>query len=182
MGRAECNRSDPLLYRPPAMDEKPVIIVLGIGNILQSDEGVGVRVVEKLVSDYNFPENVELYDGGTTGMHGLLPLIEEADHMVVIDAVNGKGEPGTIYRLTLEDFRLTIPKKISAHDIGFIECLAVAEVNDSLPKSVVVIGIKPEDVATSSMELSVCIKEKFDDLIRLTLQELSSQGVTPDKV
>lgn len=161
------------------MGDKPKIIVLGIGNILQSDEGVGVRVVEKLIRDYSFPENVELYDGGTTGMHGLLPLIEEADHLIAIDAVNGKGEPGEIYRFTLHDFKLTIPKKISAHDVGFIECLAVAELNDSLPKSTVVIGIQPEDMETMSAELSLCIKEKFDDLVRLTLQELSSLGVIP---
>ncbi|HEB73425.1 MAG TPA: HyaD/HybD family hydrogenase maturation endopeptidase [Nitrospirae bacterium] len=161
------------------MTENPRITVIGIGNILQCDEGVGVRVVEKLMADYSFPENVELYDGGTTGMHGLLPLIEQADNLVVIDAVNGAGEPGAVYRFTLEDFKLTIPKKISAHDVGFIECLAVAEVNDSLPKSVVVIGVKPEDMTTSSMELSVCVKEKLDDLVRLTLKELSSLGARP---
>jgi hydrogenase maturation protease len=161
------------------MSKKPKITVIGIGNILQCDEGVGVRVVEKLMADYSFPENVELYDGGTTGMHGLLPLIEEADNLIVIDAVNGEGEPGTTYRLTLEDFKLTIPKKLSAHDVGFIECLAVAELNDSLPKTVVVIGIKAEDMTTSSMELSPRIKEKIDDLLRLTLKEVSSLGVTP---
>ena len=162
------------------MSNKPRIIVIGIGNILQCDEGIGVRVVEKLMADYSFPENVELYDGGTTGMHGLLPLIEEANNLIVIDAVNGEGEPGEIYRFTLEDFRLTIPKKISAHDIGFIECLAVAEVNGSLPKSVVVIGIKPEDMETMSMELSERVKEKFDDLVRLTIKELSSLGAASE--
>lgn len=164
------------------MSNKPKVTVIGIGNILQCDEGVGVRVVEKLINDYSFPENVSLYDGGTTGMHGLLPLIEETDSLIVIDAVNGKGEPGEIYRFTLDDFKLTIPKKLSAHDIGFIECLAVAELNGSLPKSTVVIGIQPEDMETMSMELSELVKERIDDLVHLTLTELSSQGVIPEPV
>jgi len=158
-------------------DEK--IIVVGLGNILMSDEGVGVRVVDRLKERYTFPANVEVYDGGTTGMHGLLPLMEEADHMIVIDAVNGPGEAGDVYRYSLEDFKLTIPKKLSAHDIGFIECLAVAEINETLPRSVTVIGVKPSDMTTMSMELTETVKASMEKLMDMTLAELRSLGASP---
>ena len=161
------------------MNSKPKIIVLGIGSILMSDEGVGVRVVEKLQEEYSFPPNVEIYDGGTTGMHGLMPLIEEADHLVVIDAVNGPGEAGTIYQYTLEDFKLTMPKKISAHDIGFIECLAIAELIGSLPESVIIIGIKPEDLNTRKMELTETVNNKLNELTKITVKEIAALGASP---
>jgi len=161
------------------MNSKQKIIVLGIGNILMSDEGVGVRVVEKLQEKYSFPPNVEIYDGGTTGLHGLMPLIEEADHLVVIDAVNGPGEPGTIYRYTLEDFKLSIPKKISAHDIGFIECLAIAELIDRVPESVIIIGIKPEDLNTRKMELTETVNNKLNELTNAAVKEITALGASP---
>ena len=161
------------------MKKDQKIIVVGIGNILMSDEGVGVRVVDRLKERYSFPANVEVYDGGTTGMHGLLPLMEEADHMVVIDAVNGPGIAGDVYRYSLDDFKMTIPKKLSAHDIGFIECLAVAELNETLPESVTVIGVKPSDMKTMSMDLTETVSARVDDLMDMTVAELRSLGATP---
>ncbi|MFQ5431656.1 MAG: HyaD/HybD family hydrogenase maturation endopeptidase [Nitrospinota bacterium] len=161
------------------MNPAPKIIVLGIGNILMSDEGAGVRVVEKLQKEYSFPPNVEIYDGGTTGMHGLMPLIEEADHLVAIDAVNGQGEPGTIYRYTLEDFKLTIPKKISAHDIGFVECLTIAELTGKIPQSVIIIGIKPKDFSTRKMELTDTVNNKLNELVDEAVKEITAFGASP---
>ncbi len=161
------------------MDALPKIIVLGIGNILMSDEGVGVRVVEKLLAEYGFPPNVEIYDGGTTGLHGLMPLIEEADHLVVIDAVNGPGEPGSIYRYTLDDFKLSMPKKLSSHDIGFIECITIAELNGRLPESVVIIGIKPEDFTTRKMELTKTVNGRLNELADAAVKEIAALGASP---
>ncbi len=155
------------------------IIVLGIGNILMSDEGVGVRAVEAFKEKYTFSENVEIYDGGTTGMMGLLPLIEEADHLIVIDAVNGPGEPGSLYRYTLDELRLNIPKKLSPHDIGFLECLSIAEINGRLPESVVIIGIKPKDIKTRRMELTEAVAGNIGNLVSMTLMELKTLGVEP---
>ncbi len=159
------------------MSVEPKIIVIGIGNILMSDEGVGVRVVEKIMAEYSFPENVEIYDGGATGMKGLLPLIEDADHLIVVDAIKGPGEPGSLYRYTHSDFRLNIPKKMSVHDIGFIECLTVAEINERMPETVAIIGVKPEDMSTPGMELTETLKAKLDDLVKMTLDELRSLNV-----
>ncbi|MBI5815015.1 MAG: HyaD/HybD family hydrogenase maturation endopeptidase [Nitrospinae bacterium] len=158
----------------------PRIIVLGVGNILLSDEGVGVRVAEKLLAEYSFPPNVQIYDGGTLGLN-LLPFIEEADHLIVLDAVNGPGEPGSLYRYTAEDFTLAMPKKMSAHDIGLIECLAIAQINDELPKSVVIIGVKPEDIRSYKMELTETIGPKAEEMAKMALAEIESLGFRAEK-
>lgn len=157
------------------MSEK--IIVIGVGNVLMTDEGVGVRVAERLISGYTFPDNVEVYDGGATGMHGLLPLIEEADHLIVIDAVNGPGRPGEVYRYDGDTFRRVIPKKLSAHDVGLVECLTIADINGRAPKTVTVIGVQPEDIITWGMELTPAIAAKVDELAAMTLEELKRLGV-----
>ena len=163
------------MYHIP-MSVGPNIIVIGMGNVLLTDEGVGVRAVERLMEEYAFPPNVRLVDGGTTAMKGLLPLVEEAERLVVVDAVDGPGEPGALYRYDGGQFRRNIPKKISAHDIGFLECLAIADVNGRAPKSVTIIGIKPFDMRTPSMSLSPLIEGKMDELIKMILEELAALG------
>jgi len=160
-----------------SMNDTPDIIVIGMGNILLSDEGVGVRVVERMMESHRFPPNVRLVDGGTTAMKGLLPLVEQARHLVVVDAVHGPGLPGSLYRYSGADFRINIPKKISAHDIGFLECLAIAEVNEQAPESVVIIGVKPVDMTTPSMSLSPQIEGMLDDIIKMVCIELAALGV-----
>lgn len=143
------------------------------------DEGVGVRVVEKIMENYSFPENVEIYDGGVTGMMGLLPLIEEADHLVVVDAINGPGNPGTLYRYMGDEFKHVIPKKLSPHDIGFVECLTIADINERLPESVVIIGVKPEDIKTREMGLTETVSSVLDDLVNNTIEELKALNAGP---
>ena len=158
------------------MSAPPNITVIGMGNILLSDEGVGVRVVERLMENYRFGPNVRLVDGGTTAMKGLLPVVEEAEHLIVVDALRGLGQPGAIYRFSGDDFRKNIPKKISAHEIGFLECLAIAEVNERYPRSVVVIGIEPVDMKTPSMSLTAQMEAKVDEAVQMVLAELAALG------
>ncbi|MDH5478708.1 MAG: HyaD/HybD family hydrogenase maturation endopeptidase [Nitrospinota bacterium] len=161
------------------MSGPPNITVIGMGNVLLSDEGVGVRVVERLMETRRFPPHVRIVDGGTTAMKGLLPLVEEADHLIVVDALNGHGPAGSIYRYTGADFRKNVPKKISAHEIGFLECLAIAEVNDRSPASVVVIGVKPKDMTTASMSLSPEIEALLDPIGDMVCGELAALGAGP---
>ena len=157
------------------------IVVLGVGNILLSDEGAGVHAVQRMMTRYSFSEDVRVLDGGVTGMVGLLPIIEETDHLILLDAALCPGPPGTVRRYTLSDFKRVVPKKLSSHDIGFLECLAIAEATGQAPESVVVIGVRPFDMATLSMELSEIVADKIDDMIKLALTELESLGVTPKK-
>lgn len=161
------------------MPDTPHITVLGIGNILLKDEGVGVRVLERLRSDYRFPENVALYDGGVTGLMGLLPIIEDTDHLIVIDAIRGDSPPGTLYRYSLSEFRLRLPKKLSMHDVGFVECLTIAELNGTLPKSTVILGAQPEDYLRMEMGLTETLQKTLVPLAEKVLRELAALGVSP---
>ena len=96
------------------------ILVLGVGNILLRDEGVGVRVVERLQADYSFSPNVSLLDGGTLGIK-LMEAISSSDVLIVVDAVLNGHPPGTFYRLTGEEVRKSVAFKYSLHQTDLLE-------------------------------------------------------------
>ena len=156
------------------------IIILGVGNILLTDEGVGVRVIEELGRRYAFRENVELVDGGTQGLW-LMSTVQEADHLIVVDAVLGKGEPGTLYLLERNDLPKGLRAKQSAHDSDLVEALNLCELIGVAPKTCVVIGVEPEDIRTMSIELTNTLASKIDDIIQRVLDELKALGVSPQK-
>ncbi|MDF2876375.1 MAG: hybD 1, partial [Sporomusa sp.] len=118
------------------------IIVLGVGNILMQDEGFGVRVVEELTRRYRFPDNVQVLDGGTLGME-LLRFITGADRLVIIDAVNGGGEPGELYRFANEDVKAYFKNKVSLHELGIQDVLAALELLEQPVQDIVIFGIQP---------------------------------------
>ncbi len=145
------------------------ITVLGIGNILLKDEGVGVRVIEHL-KEYNLPKEVELVDGGTATL-SLFPIFTETDYLIVIDAVKGKMSPGTTYRLGLNDLMPTKRASISLHDLGLLEALDMAKKIGKSPKSVVIFGIEPKEM-NWGIELSPEINRKLPQIARLVIEEI----------
>ncbi len=159
---------------------KDRIVVLGVGNILLKDEGVGVRVIEKLQGQYTLPENVRVVDGGTQGLW-LLSTIQEADHLIVVDAVLGGDEPGTIYRLTKDDLPKGLRVKQSAHDSDLVEALNLCALLEAEPKSVVVVGIEPADIQPFGVDLTEKIAVKVDELVLRVLDELKALGVESQK-
>lgn len=159
---------------------KDRIVVLGVGNILLKDEGVGVRVIEKLQRQYTLPENVRVVDGGTQGLW-LLSTIQEADHLIVVDAVLGGDEPGTIYRLTKNDLPKGLRVKQSAHDSDLVEALNLCALLEAEPKSVVVVGIEPADIQPFGVDLTEKIAAKVDELVLRVLDELQALGVPSQK-
>lgn len=156
------------------------IVVLGVGNILLRDEGVGVRVVEELQRRYSFPENIRLVDGGTQGLW-LMSTIQEADRLIVVDAILGRGEPGTLYRLERDDLPKGLRAKQSAHDSDLVEALNLCTLLESDPKSVVVVGVEPENIQPFGLEMTDAVAGKVDDLIDMVLGELRLLGVEPEK-
>ena len=163
------------------MSEKPgKILILGVGNILLTDEGVGVWAVQELQTRYQFPECVELIDGGTQGLW-LMSTIHGSDHVIVVDAVMGKGRPGTLYRLERDDLPRELRIKQSAHDSDLIEALNLTEMVDAAPKTCVVIGIQPEDIITMSLEMTSTVSAKIDEIINMVLDELKVHGIEPQK-
>ncbi len=156
------------------------IIVLGIGNTLISDDGVGVHIVNKLKQEYTFPDNVTLIDGGTKGLD-LLPFIEGSDRLLIIDAANFKKEPGIIDTVINDKIPAFLSHKLSAHQIGLPDMLFAAKLMDICPKEMCLIGIQPKSMETST-EMSEEIKARFDDLYARVLDKLREWGVNPVKV
>jgi hydrogenase maturation protease len=120
------------------------IMVLGIGNILMKDEGVGVRVIEYM-KNLDLAKEVELLDGGTSTAL-LFPHFSEVDHLIVVDAVRGNQPSGSIYRLNLEDLVPPGEEPISLHDLGLIDALNMAAQIGKYPKTVVIFGIEPKQI------------------------------------
>lgn len=157
----------------------PRITVLGIGNILLTDEGFGVRVIEKLHEQYTFPENVSILDGGVLGIH-LLGVMSESDHLIVVDAVKNHQPPGTLYRLEQDELPCRILMKNSLHQTDFLETLTLCEALDHVPKTLV-LGAEPEDITTHGVELTPAVAARVDEMIEKVLDELSRLGVTYQK-
>ena len=149
-------------------------MILGVGNILFTDEGLGVRVVEKLTDEYEFSENVTVEDGGVLGLN-LLGVISEADHLIVLDAVRNRGAPGTFYRLEGEQIPKRILAKNSLHQVDFLEAFTCCNVLDHVPETVI-LGIEPQDIETLSIELTPAIQDKVDFLVDKVLSELDRLG------
>lgn len=146
------------------------VMILGVGCILFSDEGFGVRVIEKIEMRYEFPDNVSVVDGGVLGTN-LLGVISMADHLIVVDAIRNKGNPGTLYRLSGDQIPSRIRAKNSIHQVDFLEALTLCTALDKVPETVI-IGIEPQDIETLSIELTPVTEKKVDDMIRMVLAEL----------
>jgi hydrogenase maturation protease len=144
-------------------------LVLGLGNILLHDEGVGVRVVEAM-GDLELPPDVELFDGATAGLD-LLDALADRPKVVVIDAIDGDFEPGTVLRLTPEDLAPQAAQDISAHEIGLLETLTVARQLGIAPEDVVIIGVKPKDVSCG-LGLSTQMASLVPRIVELVLADL----------
>ena len=145
------------------------IMVLGIGNILMRDEGVGVRTIEYL-QKMNLPKEVELLDGGTSTPL-LFPYFTEIDHLIVIDAVKGNMPPGSIYRLGLADLVPPDDSPVSLHDLGLVDALNMAAMTGKRPKSIVIFGIEPK-IIDWGMELSPEVEACIPKVAQLVLEEV----------
>lgn len=155
-------------------DSPKRILVLGVGNILYTDEGVGVRVVEHLQAGYSFSENVILMDGGTLGTRLMGPILE-ADFLIVVDAVLGGDPPGAIYRLTGDDLRKSLAFKDSMHQTDLVDTLIYCGLVGNRPDAVVV-GIEPEDYQSMAVELSPTLAKRVPDMAQVVLREIEQAG------
>ncbi|MBR4642597.1 MAG: HyaD/HybD family hydrogenase maturation endopeptidase [Selenomonadaceae bacterium] len=135
--------------------------VLGIGNIILSDEGFGVRVVEYLEKNFTFPENVGLIDGGTLGVE-LTHFITGTRRLLIIDSIDGGAEAGKIFHLRDEEIKAHFAQKISAHEVGIQEVLTILELTGKKIPHVELIGAQP-----FSLEAGVELTEPMKNLVPL---------------
>ena len=150
------------------------IVVLGLGNALLKDEGLGIHVIHALQHN-SIPEDVEIIDGGTSP--DIFHLIEDAHKLIVVDAARGGGEPGTIYRLTPDDIASQCALTLSTHDISLFYSLRLMESLGNSPKETVIIGVEPKEIALG-LELSSELEQKVPSVIKVVLEEIecSSQS------
>jgi hydrogenase maturation protease len=152
------------------------ILVLGIGNILWADEGFGVRCVEALNAGWQFPPQVTLMDGGTQGLY-LLPYVQEADCLLVFDAVDYGDEPGRLREVIGDQVpRFMGAKKMSLHQTGFQEVLMAAELTGKLPKELVLIGVQPEELEDYGGSLRDVVKKQMQPGLKIALDWLEWWG------
>ncbi len=155
------------------------ILVLGIGNILWADEGFGVRCVEALNAGWEFPPQVELMDGGTQGLY-LLPYVQEADCLLVFDAVDYSDPPGTLREVVGDQVpRFMGVKKMSLHQTGFQEVLMAAELTGKLPAELVLIGVQPEELEDYGGSLRDVVKAQMPAALELAFSWLARWGAIP---
>ena len=138
-------------------------IVLGLGNTLQRDEGVGVYALKALAANSGDDTSFEFVDGGVLGFR-LLPLIEEASHLLILDAVDVGTKPGTLVELSREEIPIYAGVKLSQHQVTFQEILGWASVRGRLPDNLYLLGVQPEDLSVGTT-LSPVIQEKVGQIV-----------------
>ena len=143
-------------------------MVVGIGNILLKDEGVGVHVVNELAR-MELPPEVEVVDGGTHS-YDLVDIFSQADHLIIVDALEAGAEPGTIYRVPLEEMGIKPQEATSVHQLHFIEAIAMANMLGHHPQ-VVVFGIQPREIGWG-LELTPKVEARVPRVIELIRQEI----------
>jgi hydrogenase maturation protease len=162
-------------------ERRDAIVVLGIGNVLWADEGFGVRCVEALQARYRFADHVQLVDGGTQGLY-LIPQVHRAGKLLILDAVDYGLAPGTLKLVENEDVpRFLGAKKMSLHQTGFQEVLALAQLTGAYPDEVLLIGCQPEQLEDYGGSLRDSVKRALEDALELAVQRLQAWGARPQR-
>ena len=162
---------------PDWSDEVKHVLILGLGNPLLGDEGIGVRVVEEL-KGLELPDGVTVVEGGTAGL-GLIGLMEGYQRVIIVDAADMGHPPGRVVRFTPLEARFkTAEAPLSLHQIGLGEVLALAEALEVAPAELVIIGIQPSRIE-GGVGLSPEVEGAIPQIIRIILDELDATGISP---
>lgn len=139
-------------------------LILGVGNLLLKDEGVGIHVIQALEKEDNLPSGVHLMDGGTGGFH-LVSWLEKYDRIIMVDATLDKNPPGTV-RLIKPKYASDFPPLMSAHEIGLRDMMSIMELTESMPE-IDLIVVTVEDISEVGMDLSPDVKKSIPEVISL---------------
>lgn len=150
------------------------VAVVGLGNLILSDEGVGVHVVQRMAAAYVFPDDVAIIDGGTSAID-LLDQLVDAEHLVFIDAARTGGPPGRVVELEGAQLPAWFRQRMSPHQIGLADLLATLSLMDRAPKSVTLIGIEPESMALGTT-LTPAVAAAMEEAAGRALAKLAALG------
>lgn len=159
------------------MMQQQDILVLGVGNLLLSDESVGVHIVNQLEKEYVFPEGVELVDGGTAGME-LLDYIASREHVLIVDAVLTGDAPGTVINLKDDEVPALFNNKVSPHQLGLSDLLGALKLTDESPQNIFLVGVVPEAV-DPGLDMTETVAAVVPVMKKALLEQLAKIGVTP---
>lgn len=148
-------------------------VVIGLGNPLMGDDGLGLAALERL-RDRGLPTDVELVDGGTWGL-SLLPVIESATRVLLIDAIDTGGAPGALHSLERAEIPRYLATRVSPHQVDLQDVLALAELRGTLPQETVAIGLQPAAVEMS-FGLSETVRGRLEDVVAAVLDRLAMWG------
>lgn len=147
-------------------------LLLGLGNVLMKDERLGVHVVNTIKERYDCSPELEIIDGGTLGLD-LLPLFEQYDRVVIVDAVNFGREPGYIEVLEDDQIPAVLFSKLSVHQIGLADLMSVAKLKGVMPSKVCVVGMQPSSIDFAfGLEMSDVVNANIDKVINVTIDKL----------
>jgi hydrogenase maturation protease len=159
-----------LMPAEETMAEATRKVVLGLGNTLNRDEGVGVQALSFLTARLGPHPDIEILDGGTLGLN-LLPLVESCSHLLVLDAINAGKQPGAVVELRRDEIPLYAGVKLSEHQITFQEVLGLAHMRGKLPLRLHMIGVQPADM-TLGLDLSSVVQDALPLLVERALAVL----------
>ncbi|MDO9211818.1 MAG: HyaD/HybD family hydrogenase maturation endopeptidase [Deltaproteobacteria bacterium] len=152
------------------------VLILGVGNLLLTDDGFGVHVINAL-KNTAFPENITLLEAGTVS-HQLIPMLREIDVLIVVDVVEAGDTPGSIFKFSPDDLQFKSEQKFSLHQISLIDVLHMAEMTGGKPKTII-IAVQPKDVSSWSLELSNEVRAVIPKVVELIFEELKKEQALP---
>ncbi len=167
----------PTMERGGSVVGPATVIILGVGNLLLTDEGVGPITIGYLDERWEFPDHVQLVDGATAGLE-LINVFQSAGHIIVIDTVLGGAEPGALYRFHPDDVPRDVRYLTSIHQVSFMDAWTMVRLLGPAP-DIAIIGVQPEDMATPHVGLTATIEARLPDIEQLVLAELEGLGVRP---
>ena len=156
------------------MSSRTPLLVLGLGNVLLGDDGVGGAAVSLLLDHYDVPAGVRVFDGGTLGL-SLLPYLEEADAVILVDAIRADAPSGSHVRLEGDEVPPAVATRLSPHQIGVADLLDGARWLDSYPARVVLLGLVPESISLG-VGLSSPVARELPELVTRVVAEAAALG------
>ncbi len=150
------------------------LLILGLGNVICGDDGVGVAAVERLRREYELPDGVEALDGGTLGLT-LLHYAAGADDLLLVDAIRADAPPGTLVRLSGDDVAPAVRERLSVHQIGVADLLEGLRLLDAYPRRVLLVGLVPETLELR-VGLSPAVEAGLDGLVSEVVRAAGGLG------
>jgi hydrogenase maturation protease len=162
------------------MTDRIPVLVLGLGNVVCTDDGAGIAAIHKLIREYDLPDGVEALDGGTLGL-SLLPLVDRADQVILVDAIRAEGPPGTQVRIEGDEVAPAVYERLSPHQIGVADLLAGASLIDRYPDRVVILGVVPESIELG-LGRTPAVEASIPALVERVVEELAALGYPPVRI